>query len=453
MTAFSSAAQLLDNGPVDRGLRDNEACQIEGIVCGVHMTTVTYMVVKRRMPKARDLAPLMQFKRPVFDATRRRLDAAFTIDDLRRIAKRRTPKAAFDYTDGAAEDELSLERARQAFRDIEFHPTILRDVSTVTTGWDVLGLPVALPFGIAPTGFTRLMQTEGEIAGAAAAARAGIPFALSTLGTCAIEDLVTAVPQGRKWFQLYMWKDRERSMALVKRAADAGFDTLLATVDVPVSGARFRDNRNGMTIPPSLTLRTVLDAVPHPKWWFDLLTTEPLAFASLDRWPGTVGEYLSTMFDPSLTFDDLVWIKQQWPGKLVVKGIQTLEDARAVVERGVDGIVLSNHGGRQLDRAPVPFHLLPVVARELGKDTEVVVDTGIMSGADIVAAIALGARFTLVGRAYLYGLMAGGEAGVNRAIEILESGILRTMRLLGVRSLEELSPAHVTQLRRLGPVG
>ncbi|MCV7165251.1 alpha-hydroxy acid oxidase [Mycobacterium stomatepiae] len=411
------------------------------------------MVVKRRMPKARDLAPLMQFKRPVFDATRRRLDAAFTIDDLRRIAKRRTPKAAFDYTDGAAEDELSLERARQAFRDIEFHPTILRDVSTVTTGWDVLGLPVALPFGIAPTGFTRLMQTEGEIAGAAAAARAGIPFALSTLGTCAIEDLVTAVPQGRKWFQLYMWKDRERSMALVKRAADAGFDTLLATVDVPVSGARFRDNRNGMTIPPSLTLRTVLDAVPHPKWWFDLLTTEPLAFASLDRWPGTVGEYLSTMFDPSLTFDDLVWIKQQWPGKLVVKGIQTLEDARAVVERGVDGIVLSNHGGRQLDRAPVPFHLLPVVARELGKDTEVVVDTGIMSGADIVAAIALGARFTLVGRAYLYGLMAGGEAGVNRAIEILESGILRTMRLLGVRSLEELSPAHVTQLRRLGPVG
>jgi L-lactate dehydrogenase (cytochrome) len=227
---------------------------------------------------------------------------------------------------------------------------------------------------------------------------------------------------------------------------------MLATVDVPVSGARFRDNRNGMTIPPSLTLRTVLDAVPHPKWWFDLLTTEPLAFASLDRWPGTVAEYLSTMFDPSLTFDDLAWIKDQWPGKLVVKGIQTLDDARAVVERGADGIVLSNHGGRQLDRAPVPFHLLPVVARELGKDTEILVDTGIMSGADIVAAIALGARCTLVGRAYLYGLMAGGEAGVNRAIEILESGVLRTMRLLGVTCLEELSPAHVTQLRRLVPV-
>jgi L-lactate dehydrogenase (cytochrome) len=196
----------------------------------------------------------------------------------------------------------------------------------------------------------------------------------------------------------------------------------------------------------------VLDAVPHPRWWFDLLTTEPLAFASLDRWPGTVGEYLSTMFDPSLTFDDLAWIKAQWPGKLVVKGIQTLDDARAVVDRGVDGIVLSNHGGRQLDRAPVPFHLLPTVARELGSDTEILLDTGIMSGADIVAAISLGAKCTLVGRAYLYGLMAGGEAGVNRAIEILESGVLRTMRLLGVTCLEELSPKHVTQLRRLGPV-
>ncbi|BBC65946.1 alpha-hydroxy-acid oxidizing enzyme [Mycobacterium marinum] len=399
-----------------------------------------------------DLAPLMQFKRPQFNRTKRRLEAALTIEDLRRVAKRRTPRAAFDYTDGAAEDELSIERARQAFRDIEFHPTILRDVTSVRTGWDVFGKPVALPFGIAPTGFTRLMHTEGEIAGARAAAEAGIPFSMSTLATCAIEDLQAAVPQGRKWFQLYMWRDRDRSMALVKRAADAGFDTMLVTVDVPVAGARLRDVRNGMSIPPALTLRTVLDALPHPHWWFDLLTTEPLAFASLDRWSGTVGEYLNTMFDPSVTFDDLEWMKAQWPGKLVVKGIQTLDDARAVVERGADGIVLSNHGGRQLDRAPVPFHLLPLVARELGKDTEIVVDTGIMSGADIVAAIALGARCTLIGRAYLYGLMAGGEAGVKRAIEILSAGVSRTMRLLGVTCLEELSAKHVTQLQRLGPI-
>lgn len=409
------------------------------------------MAVKRQVPKIRDLAPLLQFNRPQFDRTKRRLDAALTIEDLRRIAKRRTPKAAFDYTDGAAEDELSLARARQAFRDIEFHPSILRDVTNVTAGWYVLGEPVVLPFAIAPTGFTRLMHTEGEIAGARAAASAGIPFSLSTLGTTAIEDLVAAAPQGRKWFQLYMWRDRERSMRLVQRAADAGFDTMLVTVDVPVAGARLRDVRNGMSIPPALTLRTVLDAVPHPHWWFDLLTTEPLSFASLDRWSGTVGEYLNTMFDPSVTFEDLAWIKSRWPGKLVVKGIQTLDDARAVVDRGVDGIVLSNHGGRQLDRAPVPFHLLPVVARELGADTEILMDTGIMSGADIVAAIALGARCTLVGRAYLYGLMAGGEAGVRRAIEILQAGVLRTMGLLGVTCLQELSPRHVTQLQRLGP--
>jgi L-lactate dehydrogenase (cytochrome) len=265
--------------------------------------------MKRRLPQPRELSPLLQFRKPQRRSTGRRLDAALTIDDLRHIAKRRTPKAAFDYTDGAAEEELSLARARQAFRDIEFHPTILRDVAKVDTGATVLGDRVAQPFGIAPTGFTRLMHTEGEIAGAHAAARAGIPFSLSTLGTTSIEDVEAANPDGRNWFQLYMWKDRDRSMALVERAAAAGFDTLLVTVDVPVAGARLRDTRNGMSIPPTLTLRTVLDAVPHLHWWFDLLTTEPLSFASLDRWPGTVAEYLDTMFDPTVTFEDLAWIK------------------------------------------------------------------------------------------------------------------------------------------------
>ncbi|ORM25063.1 alpha-hydroxy acid oxidase [Williamsia sp. 1135] len=407
--------------------------------------------MKRQLPKVHDLAPLMKFKKPEFDAKKRRLDAALTIEDLRRIAKRRTPKAAFDYTDGSAEAEISIGRAREAFADIQFNPAILRDVSKVSTGWEVLGAPVSLPFGIAPTGFTRMMQTEGEIAGAHAAARAGIPFSLSTMGTASIEDVQEANPQGRNWFQLYMWKERERSMALVDRAAKAGYDSLLVTVDVPVAGARLRDKRNGMSIPPALTPGTVLNALPRPSWWIDFLTTEPLAFASLDRWSGTVAELLDTMFDPTVTFDDLAWIRDQWPGKIVVKGIQTVADAQAVVNLGVDGIVLSNHGGRQLDRAPIPFHLLPDVAREVGSDTEVLLDTGIMSGADIVAAIALGARFTLIGRAYLYGLMAGGEAGVNRAVDILAEQVERTMRLLGVTSLEELTPAHVTQLTRLAP--
>jgi len=408
-------------------------------------------MVQRHFPRYRDLAPLMQFKKPQLNAKKRRLDAALTIEDLRRIAQRRTPKAAFDYTEGAAEDELSLARARQAFRDVEFHPAILRDVSTVDTSATVLGAPVVLPFGIAPTGFTRMMQTEGERAGAAAAGAAGIPFALSTMGTTAIEDVKAANPEGRNWFQLYMWKDRERSMALVERAAKAGFDTLLVTVDVPVAGARLRDKRNGFSIPPQLSLGTVINAIPRPAWWINFLTTEPLAFASLSKWSGTVGELLDHMFDPTVDFEDLAWVRSQWPGKVVVKGVQTLADAKRLADAGVDGITLSNHGGRQLDRAPVPFHLLPEVAREVGKDLEVHLDTGIMSGADIVASIALGAKFTMVGRAYLYGLMAGGREGVDRMIAILREQIVRTMRLLGVASLEELNPGHVTQLQRLVP--
>jgi L-lactate dehydrogenase (cytochrome) len=394
----------------------------------------------------------MRFKRPELNARKRRLAEALTIYDLRDIAKRRTPKVAFDYTEGAAEAEISLARARQAFEDIEFHPSILRDVSSVDTSREVLGGPTALPFGIAPTGFARMMQAEGEIAGASAAAAAGIPFSLSTMGTTTIEDVKAANPNGRNWFQLYMWKDRDRSMALVDRAAKAGFDTLLVTVDVPTAGARLRDKRNGMTIPPALTSKTVINAIRRPAWWINFLTTEPLAFASIDRWSGTVADLLETMFDPTVTFEDLAWIKTQWPGKVVVKGVQNLADARKLATMGVDGIILSNHGGRQLDRAPIPFHLLPEVVREVGKDLEVHLDTGIMSGADIVAALALGARFTLIGRAYLYGLMAGGREGVDRTIQILSEQIIRTMRLLGVATLDELTPAHVTQLARLTPI-
>jgi isopentenyl diphosphate isomerase/L-lactate dehydrogenase-like FMN-dependent dehydrogenase len=240
-------------------------------------------------------------------------------------------------------------------------------------------------------------------------------------------------------------------MALVDRAAAAGFDTLLVTVDVPVAGARLRDKRNGFSIPPQLTAGTVINAIPRPEWWINFLTTEPLAFASLSKWSGTVGELLDSMFDPTVTYEDLEWIKNQWPGKLVVKGVQTVADAKRLADIGVDGITLSNHGGRQLDRAPIPFHLLPEVVREVGKDTEVHLDTGIMSGADIVASVALGARFTLIGRAYLYGLMAGGRQGVDRTIEILGEQVTRTMKLLGVNSLEELEPGHVTQLERLVP--
>jgi L-lactate dehydrogenase (cytochrome) len=409
------------------------------------------MTVQRQFPKPAEVFEYLQFKKPELDRKKARLESALTIEDLRRIAKRRTPRAAFDYTDGSAEAEISIRRARQAFEDVEFHPQVLRDVAHVDTTATVFGAPSKWPFGIAPTGFTRLMQTEGETAGAGAAAKAGIPFTLSTLGTTSIESVKDTNPGGRNWFQLYVMRQREISYGLVERAASAGFETLFFTVDTPVAGARLRDKRNGFAIPPQLTLKTLLDAAPRPWWWIDFLTTPKLEFASLSSTGGTVGDLLDMAMDPTISFEDLKVIRELWPGKLAIKGVQSVEDAKRFADFGVDGIVLSNHGGRQLDRAPIPFHLLPEVVREVGRDTDVIVDTGIMNGADIVASIALGARFTLIGRAYLYGLMAGGRAGVDRTIQILSDQIVRTMKLLGAHSLEELTPQHVTQLERLVP--
>ena len=407
--------------------------------------------VQRQLPHPTEIFDLIKFKKLDLNLKRARLSDAQTIDDLRKIAKRRTPAAAFDYTDGAADDEISMNRARQAFKDVEFHPSILNDVSNVDTSCEVFGGPSALPFGIAPTGFTRLMQTEGELAGASAAGKAGIPFCLSTLGTTSIEDVKAANPHGRNFFQLYVMRQREISYGLVKRAAAAGFDTLFFTVDTPIAGARLRDKRNGFSIPPQISLGTVANAIPRPWWWVDFLTTPTLSFASLNSTGGTVGELLNSAMDPSIQFSDLEEIRSMWPGKLVVKGVQNVEDSKKLADLGVDGITLSNHGGRQLDRAPVPFWLLPEVVREVGKDLDVTMDTGIMHGADIVAAMAMGAKFTFIGRAYLYGLMAGGEAGVTRAIEILAEQVRRTMQLLQVETIDELSPKHVTQLTRLTP--
>jgi L-lactate dehydrogenase (cytochrome)/glycolate oxidase len=404
--------------------------------------------VRRRFPSPKDLLQLLRFRKPIFNARKRRLARALTIYDLRSIAKRRTPKAPFDYTEGAADSESSLDRARDAFEKLEFSPRILRNVKDIDLTVSMLGKTMSMPIGIAPTGFTRMMQTEGEYAGACAASDAGIPYTLSTMGTRSIEDVAKVAPNGRNWFQLYMWKDRQRSMALVDRATKAGFDTLVLTVDVPVAGARLRDVRNGMTIPPSLTSKTILNAIPRPAWWLNFLTTDPLKFASLDSWNGTVAELLDSMFDPTVTYEDLKWIRSQWQGNLVVKGIQNVDDAVKSVEAGADAIILSNHGGRQLDRAPVPFHLLPEVVKVIGTKAEVHIDTGIMHGADVIAAVATGAKFTWIGRAYLYGLMAGGKPGVDRSLEILKTQMVRTMKLLGARTLSELEPDHVRFIAR-----
>ncbi|SEF16205.1 alpha-hydroxy acid oxidase [Jiangella alba] len=397
----------------------------------------------RQLPRWSELKPLLRTKRPTLNPTDRRLENALTIADLRRIARMRTPRSVFDYTDGAAEAEISLRRARSLFANLEFRPSVLHDVSDVDTTTTMLGRPAAQPFSFAPTGFTRMMNHEGESAVARVAERAGIPYSLSTMGTTSIEDVAAAAPRARKWFQLYVWKDRSAGEDLVKRAANAGFEALVLTVDVPVAGARLRDVRNGFTIPPTLTAKTVLDAAVHPAWWMNMLTTKPLQFASLTSWKGTIAELLDMLFDPTMTIDDLAWLRSIWSGPLIVKGVQTVDDARRVVDAGADAIVLSNHGGRQLDRAPVPLRLLPDVAAAVGDRTEIYLDTGITSGADIVAAKALGADACMVGRAYLYGLMAGGERGVARAAEILTTEVRRTMQLLGARTVDELNPGHV----------
>ena len=398
----------------------------------------------RQVPKWADFKPLLRVKPIELNRTTRQLAAALTISDLRAIAKRRVPLGVFEYTDGAAELEISLRRARQLFRDVQFNPSILRDVADVDTAVSVLGKPAAVPFAFAPTGYSRMMHHEGERAVVRVAEKRGIPYALSTMGTTTIEDVAAAAPDARKWFQLYVWKDRKLGEDLMARAQAAGFEALILTVDVPVGGSRLRELRAGFSLPPALTARTILEAATHPTWWLNLLTTSPLTFASLTSSDGTLGELADKLFDPSMTIADLEWLRSFWHGPLIIKGVQTVDDARRVVDAGADAIVLSNHGGRQLDRAPVPLRLLPDVVDAVGDRTEVWVDTGVMTGADIVAAIALGARTVLVGRAYLYGLMAGGERGVDRAAEILTREVRRTMQLLGVRSVDELRPAHVS---------
>ncbi len=400
-------------------------------------------MTERQLPRWSELKPLLQPKPIRLDPTARRLADALTIADLRRVARRRTPRSVFDYTDGAAESELSLRRARRLFHELELRPSILHDVEHVDTTTTLLGRPAALPFAFAPTGFTRMMHHEGEPAVARVAQRRGIPYALSTMGTTSIEGVAAAAPQARKWFQLYVWRDRSAGEDLMARAKAAGYEALVLTVDVPVAGARLRDVRNGFSIPPALTVKTVLDAGTHPAWWLNLLTTKPLEFASLSSWNGTVAELIDRLFDPTMTMADLEWLRGYWDGPLIIKGIQTVEDARRVADAGADAIVLSNHGGRQLDKAPVPLRLLPDVVETVGDRTEVWLDGGILHGTDVVAALALGARATLVGRAYLYGLMAGGERGVDRAVEILAGEIRRAMALLGVNDVTQLGPRHV----------
>ena len=382
-------------------------------------------------------------------STARRLARSHSIADLRRLAKRRLPRAVFDYADGAAEDEVTARRNEAAFEDYELLPRVLRDVSSVDLSTTVLGTPVSMPVMLAPTGMTRLFHHDGETAAARGAHRAGVVYTLSSLSTVSIEDLAAA-SDGPRWFQIYVWKDRGLVREFFDRCRAAGYDALMLTVDMPVLGQRERDLRNGMTIPPSLTLGSALDAALHPSWWWNFLTKPRIGFANVAG-KGAAGHgdltalwtYINTQFDPSVTWRDLEWMIGEWNGAFAVKGVLDPEDAARAASLGARGIVVSNHGGRQLDHSPASLDALPAVVEAVAGRAEVILDGGVRRGADVAKALALGARACAIGRAYLYGIGAGGEQGVDRALELLRAELRRALALLGCASVSELGPEHV----------
>jgi L-lactate dehydrogenase (cytochrome) len=400
-------------------------------------------VTGRQLPRLSELSDLVRFRRPVLDPVERRLSRSLSIDDLRRVARTTTPRSVFDYVDGAAEAEVTARRNRQAFDDVVFVPDSLRSVADPDTSTVLLGERVAMPLVFAPTGYTRMMHHHGEVAVARVAQRHGIPYTLSTVGTSTVEDVQQAAPQGRNWFQLYLTNDQGLNRDLVDRAAAADFSTLVLTVDTSVAGSRLKDVRNGLTIPATLTPRTFLNMARYPSWWANKLTTPPVGFASMRGFPGTSADVARLLFEPGLNFEHLSWLREHWHGHVLVKGILNPADARQVMSLGADGVVVSNHGGRQLDRTPATLDVLPSVREAVGPDATVLLDSGVTHGQDIVAARALGADAVMVGRAYLYGLMAGGERGVERVVEILEFEYTRGMQLLGVRSTGQIERRHV----------
>lgn len=391
-----------------------------------------------------------RFQFPQLSLRKRRLAQSATVSDLRRIARRRLPRGVFDYIDGGAEDELTMAGNSAAYRRVTFKPRVLRDVSGVDISSSLLGREIAYPLVLAPTGFTRIAHPDGELAVARAAKRAGLPYALSTLGTRSIEEVADA-GSDRLWFQVYTWKDRDLVAELVKRAANSGYEALCLTVDTAVLGRRERDVRRGFTLPPKIGLSTLLDGVIHPGWSWAFLTSEPIIFANVagnssvgdGRDAISLAEYVGEQFDPALSWEDLDWLRDRWDGPIVVKGIQSVEDARIAADRGADAIAISNHGGRQLDGAPATLDLLPAIAEAVGGSTEIICDGGVRRGSDIVKAVALGANAVMVGRPYLYGLAAAGEPGVDQVLSNFGSEMKRTMALIGCASVDQLGPEYI----------
>ncbi len=395
----------------------------------------------------RSVVELREFER---DRAQRRLRKAADVDDLRRIAKRRLPGGVFDYIDGGAEDERSAQSNVDGFAKIEFKPRVLNDVSDVDTSTTLLGKQIPLPLALSPTGFGRIAHSQGELAVARAAQRAGLPYSLSTMGTRSIEEVAT-VNSGTKWYQVYTWKDRGLVEEMVQRAKACDYDALLLTVDTAVLGRRERDVRRGFTLPPKIGLDTIVDGALHPGWTLDFLRNDPITFANVSSADGGDGsstavnlsQYINSQFDQALSWADVDWLQSIWDGPVVLKGIQTVADARLAVEAGCEGIMLSNHGGRQLDDAPSIIELVAPVADAVAGQIDIICDGGVRRGSDIVKAVSLGATACSIGRPYLYALGAAGEAGVDHLLEFFAEGFSRTMQLCGARNVAELTPELV----------
>lgn len=394
------------------------------------------------------LRSVLQFRRFELDPVERKLARAASVDDLRRIARKRLPRGVFDYIDGGAEDERTMRANADAFATYSFRPRVLRDVSQVDPSTTILGRPASLPLVLAPTGFTRIADPAGELAVARSSTRFALPYTLSTLATRSIEEVATASGSGRRWFQVYVWRDRGLVQHMVERAAASGYEALMLTVDTAVLGRRERDVRRGFSLPPKIGLDTIIDGMIHPAWTWKFARSEPIRFANLvDRGEGVgdgtsavaLAEFANSQFDQSMSWRDIDWLRSIWSGPIVLKGIQTVDDARLAVDAGVDAISLSNHGGRQLDGAPATLDLVAPVVDAVGGRLEVYCDGGVRRGSDVVKAIALGANACLIGRAYLYGLGAGGERGVDSVLALFDADIRRTLALVGVNHVADIT--------------
>jgi L-lactate dehydrogenase (cytochrome) len=366
-----------------------------------------------------------------------------TIEDLRTAARRRLPRPLFDYIDGGAEDEVTMRANSAEFGRYRFRPRALVDVSRRDQSTTVLGIPVESPLILAPTGFTGMFWPRGEAVAARAAGRKGVIFTASTMSICPMEEIAEAAA-GPIWYQLYVWRDREIVRMLIERAKAAGYRALVVTVDTPVLGQRERDVRSGLVLPPRITVRNVLDTLRRPSWLYGFLTHPRPTFGNFVGMPGvehdavSLAAFTTKQFSAAISWADVDWYRSLWPGPIALKGIMSAEDARQAVDRGVEAIIVSNHGGRQLDHAPAPIEVLPEIVDAVEGRAEVILDGGVRRGSDVVKALALGARACMIGKAFNYGVAALGERGVELAIEILSKEIDRTLALVGRPSLGQL---------------